>query len=285
VIDSTAVITALLTVAVCWLSGWTSVGAFLLALFIGQSAGLVAGIIMLPGHERTLVSLRGAQIAQVLGFGGWRGAQVAIPPLVLTVTRLLVTAIVGMAALGQLEAARILVAPAMLAVQGLGSYLLSSYVRDKSVGLPVLVKRAQKAALGMVAAALVLGSALVVIAPLVAVYITGPDVPVARLAVAGWVLYVAGSASCQPFASLAAAQGRPAAVFFCRCVDATAALAVVVVLLVPLGASASLVPFALAGGLFLGGFLVRLAVLRPLSRRHHEDVPSTISRGTSYVTQ
>ena len=95
VIDSTAVITALLTVGVCWLTGWTSIGAFLLALFIGQSVGLVVGIVMLPGHERTLVSLRGAQIAQVLGFGGWRGAQVAIPPLVLTVTRLLVTAMSG----------------------------------------------------------------------------------------------------------------------------------------------------------------------------------------------
>ena len=95
------------------------------------------------------------------------------------------------------------------------------------MGLPVLVKRAQRAALGMVGAALVLGSVLVVLAPLAAVYITGPDVPVERLAVAGWVLYVAGSASCQPFASLAAAQGRPAAVFLCRCIDATAALAVV----------------------------------------------------------
>jgi O-antigen/teichoic acid export membrane protein len=285
-IDSSAVVTALLVVLASWLGGWTSIGSFLLALLVGQSVGLLVGVAMLPGPERRLVSLRGAAIADVLGFGGWRGAQVAVPPLVLTLTRLLVTATVGIAALGQLEAARILVAPALLAVQGLGSYLLSSYVRDKSVGLPVLVKRAGRAAAGMIGAALLLGGALVLAAPAVAPLIIGPDVRIDRLAVAGWAFYVAGSASCQPFASLAAAQGRPAAVFLCRSIDAVTALAVVAALLMPLALGASVVPFALGAGLFLGGALVRLAVLRPLLRRHAADtVAATISRRTSYVTQ
>ncbi len=76
---------------------------------------------------------RGAQIRTVAGFGGWRGAQVGIPPLILSAVRVIVAASVGAAALGQVEAARIFVAPATLAVQGLGSYLLASYVRDKQV--------------------------------------------------------------------------------------------------------------------------------------------------------
>lgn len=284
-IDSSAVIVALGVIAAGWLTGWTSIGAFLLALGAGQFVGLLIGVLLLPRRERTLVPLRGAAIAEVLGFGGWRGAQVAIPPLVLTVSRLLVAATAGMAALGELEGARILVAPAMLAVQGLGSYLLSSYVRDKGSGLPVLIKRARRTAAGMVGAALLLGAVVVLLTPLAAEYLMGPDVPIDRLAVAGWALYVAATGSCQPFASLAAAQGRPAAVFLCRCLDATAALLAMAVLLMPLTMPATVVPFTLAGGLFIGGLLVRLLVLRPLVRRHRDDTALSTNAGrTTYVT-
>ena len=113
-------------------------------------------------------------------------------------------------ALGLVEAARIFVAPALLTVQGLGSYLLSSYVRDTEQGVDVLRRRAWRASLTMISGAALLGSLIVFAAPYVGPFVTGPSFTIDRVTVAGWVLYVTASASFQPFASLAAVKA-PAA--------------------------------------------------------------------------
>jgi hypothetical protein len=235
---------------------------------------------MLPATERTLVSLRGAAIKTVAGFGAWRGAQVSVAPLVLTSMRIAVTAAAGAAALGELELARIYVAPILLSVQGFGSYLLSTYARDKSFALPVLIRRAWRAGLGMAAGALVIGAVIVAMAPLVSGAVS--DIPLDRVAMVGWVLYVAALASLQPFASLAAARGRPSQVLRCRIVDA-----IVVIVLIPLllsrGLSASWTPFILAAGLVLGGILVRQFVLKPLSRYQPRRSAGFLRSRTSYA--
>lgn len=266
VIDSTAVLCSLATIGISALVSTVGIATFFLGLLIGQLAGIVVGVAMLPVGERRLVSLRGAGIRTVAAFGSWRSAQVSVPPLVLTAARMVVTVAVGRAALGEVEAARIYVAPALLAVQGLGSYLLSSYVRDKASEVAVLKRRAWRASLVMMGAAVLAGVALAFSAPVLGRFVTGPSFSVDQLAVAGWACYVAASASCQPFASLAAVRGRQVKVFICRSINASVAIAVLWVLLVPLGASASWTPFALAAGLLLDGVLVRHFVLRPLAR-------------------
>ena len=125
---------ALAVIGIWTVSAPVGIVTFFIALAVGQLIGIGVGVAMLPAPERTLVTLRGAAIRTVAGFGAWRGAQISIPPLVvLTAMRIAVTVAVGRAALGELELARIYVAPALLAVQGLGSYLLSTYVRDKPV--------------------------------------------------------------------------------------------------------------------------------------------------------
>ena len=196
--------------------------------------------------------------------------------------RVAVTAAAGAAALGELELARIYVAPALLSVQGFGSYLLSTYVRDKTFALPVLIRRAWRAGLGMAAGALVdrrchrRGRA--------ARFRGGvwTDVPLDRVAVAGWVLYVAALASLQPFASLAAARGRPSQVLRCRIVDAIVVIALIPLLL-SLGLLASWTPFILAAGLVLGGILVRQFVLKPLSRYQPRRSAGFLRSRTSYA--
>jgi O-antigen/teichoic acid export membrane protein len=282
IIDGAAVTTALAVLGAVGLFARIDLGSFLLGLAAGQFAGIVVGVCMLPAAERRLVSLRGAAVRAVAGFGAWRGAQVAVPQVILTSVRVMVTATVGAAALGQVEAARIFVAPAMLAVQGLGSYLLASYVRDRGADLRVLTRRAWHATVGMTVLAVLAGVVIVLAAPLVGPKVLGPNVRVDPVAVIGWSLWVAGSASLQPFASLAAAKGRPALVFACRSVDALVAIVASWVLLVPLAVSPSWMPFALAGGLFLGGLLVRQLVLKPLYRQ-----PATspdVQARTSYAT-
>jgi O-antigen/teichoic acid export membrane protein len=265
IIDSAAVVSAFAVVGIWALIETVTITTFFIALGVGQLIGIGVGVAMLPASERTLVSLRGAAIRTVAGFGAWRGAQVSIAPLVLTAMRVAVTAAAGAAALGHLELARIYVAPLLLSVQGLGSYLLSTYVRDKDYALAVLNRRAWRASLGMVIGALVSGAVIVGVAPIVTAAVSGPDIPLDRLAVAGWVLYVAASGTLQPFASLAAARGRPSQILRCRLVDA-----IFVVTVIPLlpgrGVSVSWTPFILAGGLVLGGILVRQFALKPLSK-------------------
>jgi O-antigen/teichoic acid export membrane protein len=264
IIDSAAVVSAFAVVGIWAPIEPVTITTFFIALGVGQLIGIGVGVAMLPASERTLVSLRGAAIRTVAGFGGWRGAQVSVAPLVFTAMRVAVTAAAGAAALGQLELARIYVAPLLLSVQGLGSYLLSTYVRDNDFALPVLTRRAWRASLGMVIGALASGAVIVWVAPIVSAVVARPDIPLDRLAVAGWVLYVAALASLQPFASLAATRGRPALVFRCRLVDAIFVVTLVPLLL-GLGVSVSWTPFILAAGLVLGGTLVRHFALKPLS--------------------
>ena len=283
IIDSAAAVTALGIVGVWATIDPVALSTFFIALLAGQLVGVVVGLMMLPSAERRLVPLRVAAIREVAGFGAWRGAQVSVAPLVLTVMRVIVAAAAGRAALGELELARIYVAPALLSVQGLGSYLLSSYVRDKQLGLTPLIGRAWRSALAMMAAAVVVGAAIVTVAPQVAHLVSGPSVAVDRLAVAGWVTYVVASASCQPFASLAAARGRPAHVLRCRVVDAGFAVIALSILLHN-GVAATWTPFVLAAGLFLGGALVRQFALKPLTRSTAGPTRNTQPR-TSYATR
>ncbi|MEA4945871.1 MAG: hypothetical protein VB080_15730 [Propionicimonas sp.] len=265
ILDSVAVGTALAIITVFALTHSITVEAFFAALLVGQLAGILVGIILLPREERIWLSMRGASLRYVASFGAWRGAQVAVPQVVLTVSRVLVTAFAGGAALGMVEGARIFVAPVLLTVQGLGSYLLSSYVRDSELGIAALRRRARQTSLMMMSGALLLGVAIVAAAPYLGHLISGPSFQIQRLTVIGWVVYVMATASFQPFASLAAVKGGQRRVFGCRVIDASFAIAVLTAMLAS-GVSPDWTPFALAAGLFFGGLLVRRFVLTPLSQ-------------------
>ncbi len=261
VIDSSAVVTTLALVGAWSLIRPVELITFFSAMVLGQGVGILVGLLMLPSHERALTRPTAEGFRQVAAFGLFRGAQVSIPPGILTAMRLLVVAAVGKAALGELEAARIYAAPMLLAVQGFGSYLLASYSTSKADGVQALVARARKASLGMIGGTLLIGALLTALAPTLGHLITGPSFSIDRIAVAGWVLYVAGTASLQPFSSLAAVLGRQAKVLWCRITDALIGISLVWLLLYPIGAASSWIPFALASGLFFGGFLVRRVAL------------------------
>jgi len=264
ILDSTALAVSLGTLVVQYFRGPITVEAFLLSLFFGQVGGIIAGLLLVAAPERAVVPISRAGLSRVAGFGTMRGIQVSVTPGLLTASRTIVILILGQAALGHLEAARIFVAPALLIVQGLGSYLLTGYVRDREHPAARLVGRARSASLRLCGAALAAGVVLTALAPSFGHWVTGPSFAVDQVAVAGWALYVAGSASVQPFASLGAVLGKQPVVLACRAVDAAFALLLVWLLLGPLALGASLMPYALAAGLFLGGFLVRQFALRPL---------------------
>ncbi len=157
-------------------------------------------------------------------------------------------------------------------MQGLGSYLLASYAKDSAAPLPVLVHRANRAALAMSGAIVLAGGVAALLVPYVGRFVTGSDFAVSALAVFCWALYAASSATMQPYASLCAARGRPRQVFTVRLVDSTFGLGLMAAAVLVLHVPAMLTPVPLAIGLVCGGALVRSLVLRPLMR---EIGPST----------
>jgi O-antigen/teichoic acid export membrane protein len=281
-VDSVALLVAVAALVVESLARGVTLGTFFVAVAAGQLAGLVVALALAPARERRLVSMRGARIRGVASFGGWRGAQVAVNPGVFTAMRVLVVAAAGSAALGQLEAARIYVAPAILSIQGIGSYLLASYARDHTLPLRSLVSRASRSSTALAGGALLLGAVLWAGAPHVGPWVTGGSFDLPPAAVLGWAVYAASTATLQPFVSLAAARGRQRAALVVRLVDASVSLASLGLLLL-LGLPFVATPFILALGPLTGGLIARTHVLAPLLREQRRVQASTSAPGTSAV--
>ncbi len=259
VVDGVAVATTLLSLL---LVDEIEVGSFLLSVAVGQAAGILVAAAVLPRAERRIVPLRGAALRQVLAFGGWRGAQVALTPTGLTISRFVLLGATGAVALGEVEAGRILGAPALLVVQGLGSYLLSTYARDRALPLTTLVARARRASLAMAGTAVALGMVVTALTPLLAPLAVGRSIDVHLVTVAGWAVFAAATATMQPFASLAVTRGSQRAVFGLRALDVVVGTGLLALALGPIGLAAPLTPFVLAVGPVLSGLLVRTVVLR-----------------------
>ncbi|WP_377644496.1 hypothetical protein [Oryzobacter terrae] len=259
VVDGVAVATTLLSLLLVEEIG---VGSFLLSVAVGQAAGIVVALAVLPRAERRLVPLRGAALREVIAFGGWRGAQVALTPTGLTISRFVLLGATGAVALGEVEAGRILGAPALLVVQGLGSYLLSTYARDHALPLDVLRARARRASLAMAGTAVALGVVVTALTPFLAPLAVGRAIDVHLVTVAGWALFAAATATMQPFASLAVTRGSQRAVFGLRALDVVVGTGLLALALGPIGLAAPLTPLVLAVGPVLSGVLVRTVVLR-----------------------
>lgn len=265
-VDSVSLVVSLTTLGVAALVSQLSLSTFLLALLLGQVGGAIAAVPFVPPEDRLLVAWRPAALGEVARFGLWRAAQQSMRATMLTVARILITIAVGKALFGELEAARVYMAPALLVVQGLGSYLISSYARSREAPISSLAKRADRASLAMVSAALTMGVIATLGVPVLGPLVTGSSYSMDQLAVFGWAVYAASSAAVMPFASLAAVRGRQSLVVGLRFADSSLSILLLWVILFVTVSDVSWSPFALAAGSFAGGAAVRWLVLKPLCR-------------------
>jgi hypothetical protein len=210
-----------------------SLATVLLALAAGQATACLVALTGLPRAERALPRRHRGGLRAVLGFGGWRAVQQFVRPTMLNAARWLVLVAAGAAAVGQLEAARLFVAPAMLLVQGVGSYLFASYAADREVPPGLLLVRADRAAGVMLGGTLVgtIGAAAVV--PSLGGFVA-PGYTLSTAAILGWGAYAASCAAVLPYGSLAAVHGRQAAVLALRIADSALCLAMVATALLAL---------------------------------------------------
>ncbi|PFG38824.1 O-antigen/teichoic acid export membrane protein [Georgenia soli] len=265
-IDSAGLLAMLGLLGAASLAGPLRLGHFLAALAVGQViAGLLA-LVRLPARERALPAPGWGDWRAVLGYGSWRATQQFVRPAMLNVARSVVLVAAGAAAVGSLEAARVFVAPAMLLVQGFGSYLFSSYAADRATGARALLRRADRAAAVMLVGSVLVAGATALLLPRLGGLLTADRFELSMVAALGWACYAASCAAILPYGSLAAVQGRQQWVLLIRVADSALALLLVVVALMAAGVATHWMPWLLSVGSFVGGVLCRQLLLRPHAR-------------------
>jgi O-antigen/teichoic acid export membrane protein len=218
-----------------------------LALMVGQLSAIAVGICLLPARERRLARPLPAQHRAVAAYGLLRGLHQAVQPSLLALMRVTVIAIVGLTAAGELEAARIYTAPAMLALVGLGGFLFANYAISRAQPMHSAVRSADKEALALMLITVVFSICAVAAIPLLGPLITGHGI--SALTVVGWLVYTLSVAAAAPYSLLAAVRGMQAAVLVVQVASSLLSLALVGAFAY-MTRSAEWVPFGLAIGSF-----------------------------------
>ncbi len=261
-IDLSVMLVTGVVIAGIILAGQASIDSFMLAVVCGQTAGMVFGWFLLPKQERQ--GLKGPiGWKPVASYGFWRAALQALRPGQLTLTRIIVTAMIAMAAAGSLEVARIYAAPAALLVTGVCSYLFAHLARDSHSSIDAKLRRTDQAVLrlvGATAVCLVIGLALL---PWAGPLLTG--VVPSAIAVSGWLAYSMAIAVSTPYGQLSAVERRARSVFVIRLSDSVLSL-LFVVGAIGMTHDYRWVPWAAALGALAGGFAIRRFVVVALVR-------------------
>ena len=264
IVDVVGLAAALIFLLGARAGGDLGLGAFLAAVAISQGTVVAVAIGFFPAEERRSPPWKIGAVMSVVRFGGWRAIQQFVRPTMLNLARWVVLATAGYAVVGELEAARVYVAPAMLLVQGVGSYLLASYAADKAGPTRVLLARADRAAIGLLVTSTLGGVAAVALIPVLGPIMTAGAYELNVVGVIGWTLYAASCAAVLPYGTLAAVRGRPAGVLGLRILDSALSIGLVVIVIQTTSISPYWMPALLSVGSFVGGLLCRNLLVRPL---------------------
>lgn len=282
--DTGYAVVALGTVATLWaVQGQVRMETLLVGMLAGAAAASGLAVVQVGSEERWVGRCSRRGLGKVVRFAAWRSAQAGIRPGAQFATRLLVLAAVGPAALGRLEAARLLTQPLVVFSNGFSSYLLPRFARAEGRGLdraalarPVALLAASTGAYGAVA---------VVFNDQISGLLTGGGFPVERVAVLGWFLFTLVYVAALPATVLLVADRQSRRVFYVRFADSALGLLAVAVLVQV--APASVVPLGLTFGALVGGVIVwrRAARLLVTDDGPAPPRPSPASRGERRATR
>ncbi|MFD0685138.1 lipopolysaccharide biosynthesis protein [Actinomadura fibrosa] len=238
-------------------------GASVELLLGAMCAGCLASIglarLRLPAEEYALAPLRGTAFREIVGFSWWRSIQAGIRPTALLLARIMIAGFASTAALAGVEAARLLLAPALTFVNGAGWFLLGDFAKAERAGRPMRARQAVRACGLMAGIALVMSLAGILLVDWLGPLVTGGSFEVDRVALAGWGIYAVCFACTLPLASLATARKKSRTVFVIRGLESLSGLLVLLVLLVADPGHAALAPYCLgAGGLVSAAMLWRM---------------------------
>ncbi|WP_121189815.1 hypothetical protein [Microbacterium sp. AG790] len=231
-----------------------SLGAFLGAIAAGQTIGAIVGWRLVPRSERVLVGWRGANLRTVWGYGAWRGLQQTLRPAMLTGVRVVVLAATGAAAVGMLEAARTYTSPLLLVVGGLSSFLFVRFADHRREGRFGSLREADRVVVVLVGATVLMSAVALGLGPWLGPLAFGVAFDPTMLV--AWLVFGLSVAVVTPYGALSAVAGRQRVVFMVRLSDTLLGL-VLTVVIVLVGGSPALIPFALAAASALGGAALR----------------------------
>jgi O-antigen/teichoic acid export membrane protein len=212
------------------------------AMAVGNAVAALLATAMLPRAERLVPRPGWSGLRAVAGFATWRSLQVGLRPGTLVVVRLLVAATGGLAAVGLLEAGRLILAPVQTVVNSAGSVLLSGGAAARRAGRSASrwTTRASVLLVGAAVAGGVLGA---VFAGPVGNAVIGRPAPVGL--VLGWAGFLAVAAATLPYATEVTVHERSRTVFGIRLADSLSAV-VLVAVIGALGLGVAWVPWSMA---------------------------------------
>ncbi|WP_298749753.1 hypothetical protein [uncultured Serinicoccus sp.] len=242
------------------------VGHFFAALVVGQSVALGVAVLLLPTEERRWAPMKEADLRVVARYGSWRAVQQSIKPGLLAVVRIAGVALAGAAAVGQLEAARIYLSPAIVVIGGLASVMMARYAVRKTASLRTLIRSADRSAVRIVGASAAFLTLALLVEPWAGPLLTDGEFQLPLVALIGWATYAAATGFAAPYTTLAAVRGSQPLVVAVRAVESTVAGMVVVTVIFWSG-TVVWAPLLLGLGSMVGGLW-----LRSLLKRHEGDL-------------
>jgi O-antigen/teichoic acid export membrane protein len=198
------------------------------AMGVGAITAVVVGVAQVPPRELRRLGPGWRGVAEVASFAGWRSLQAALRPVALLLSRLLVANLVSLAAVGLLEAGRLVVAPLQVIINGAGSFLLAGFAAGERGGGSTR-PLADRAASLLVAVTVVGGAVMALFASPLGKLMTSAEVE--PLLLLGWVAYLGVWAAGLPYVTEVVARRLSRAVFVTRLVDSVAGLGLVAVAL------------------------------------------------------
>ncbi len=229
----------------------------IISLLAGSIVAIGLAVVQLPRIELVRGPTAPSRMRELASFASWRAIQVGLRPASQALARVIVATVVSLEAVGRLEAARLLIAPALTVANGAGMFFLPTYADQlrRRVKLNPSICRAM-VLIGAICAAY--GLVAVLLRVQLAGVLTSGDSIVATLAVISWVLFSIAFGIGLPVGAANVAAGRSRQTFVIRMIDAGIGVAVAGVF--ALVGWVDAVPIGLAIGGFVGAALLVRAV-------------------------
>ncbi|WP_197022240.1 hypothetical protein [Candidatus Blastococcus massiliensis] len=279
-VDGGSLLLSLATLVALRIDGELTVASFVVAVLVGQTGASLVAWWRLPDAERPRGPWRNPALRTVFAFGVWRAAAQTIRPTLLTVVRVVVVAVAGAAAYGPIEAARVLTAPTLVLVAGLGSFLLPHFVALRDRPVSDTLRKADRVAAGLAVGVALIGAAICLLLPWLGPLLAGGQYEVPLPAVAGWSAYAVAGAVLLPYSALATVHRQQRRVLLLRSLE-FAGLAAVVVMVITVESGAQWAPLGLAVGPVLAAAAVRGLILAPAAQGR----PDRVARAGAVVGQ
>lgn len=265
VVDMVGLLTTLSTLLLLMAQNTLEMGHLFVALAVGQSVALLAAIALLPVHERVWLPCQGADLLTVAAYGSWRALHHSVRPALLAGVRVGGLALASAAAVGELEAARIYLSPALIVIGGLSSVMLARFAAGRAAPVSAQIRSADRAAAWILAASLLCLAMAFAAEPAVAPLLTGGRFELPALALVGWALFAAANGFSAPYATLAAVRSGQRAVVAVKIVEAMiSALAFLFIL--HFTQEVNWAPIVLSFGAVASGLALRVILVRQARR-------------------